>query len=222
MPVKDLIGNKYGRLTVVSLAPRSNSGLTRWGCVCNCGTEVCVVGADLKRGHTESCGCLKRENQALPKVHGKAGTKGYHVWASIKDRVFNPKCKAYPSYGGRGITMHPEWAKDFVKFEAYMGQKPSPAHTVERIDNSKGYEPGNVKWALPAEQNRNQRSNRYISFNGTTKLLVEWAEDLNMSMSTLHGRLRRWPLEMALTTPIRNQPKPKTTKEYASVITQPA
>lgn len=85
----------------------------------------------------------------------------YHSWAHMIQRCTNPKNKAWKNYGGRGITVCDAWRKAFAAFFAYVGCKPSPEHSIERIDNDRGYEPGNVKWATRSEQSLNRRAYKH-------------------------------------------------------------
>lgn len=93
----------------------------------------------------------------MRETHGKTGTPLYARYKQIKQRTMNPNSKNYHNYGGRGITMCREWRESYTAFLAYMGEPPTPKHTIERIDNDKGYEPGNVRWATYSEQLMNQR-----------------------------------------------------------------
>lgn len=90
-------------------------------------------------------------------AHGSSKFPEYQLWAQMKARCFNPLHKAYPDYGGRGITVHPEWVTDFGAFIAHVGRRPSPEYSLDRIDNDKGYVPGNLRWALKKVQNNNRR-----------------------------------------------------------------
>lgn len=103
---------------------------------------------------------------------------------------------------GRGIGIHAPWRHDFPAFVAHVGSRPSTRHSIDRIDNGRGYEPGNVRWATKQEQSRNRRDRRPVTFCGQTKLLVDWATDTGIKIATLHDRLYKhgWPVERALTT----------------------
>lgn len=105
-------------------------------------------------------------------------------------------------YGGRGITVCRQW-ENFSDFLADMGERPSPDHQLERIDNDKGYKPGNCKWATCSEQSNNRRSNRFITFAGKRLTLAQWSYQLGGSRHLIKDRLTRgWPLKKALTTPL--------------------
>lgn len=134
--------------------------------------------------------------------HGMSETPIYTSWEGMKRRCYNPRFKHFQQYGGRGIRVCDEWHK-FLAFYADMGEKPSPAHTLDRIDNDGNYEPSNCRWATREEQANNTRSNRNLELNGTTRTVAEWARSLNMHRNTLDERLHNgWPIEKALTEPV--------------------
>lgn len=134
--------------------------------------------------------------------HGMSRSPEYRVWVGMISRCYNPKYNGYKNYGERGIVICEEWRTSFIAFFHDMGPKPSPKLTIERLDNNKGYSPENCIWATRATQRRNTRTNRLIIFNGQTKCLMDWANELGMEYKTLEGRIKKgWPLEKALTTP---------------------
>src|ERR1700675_305053 len=144
--------------------------------------------------------------------HGCAASKNakctpeYVSWAKIKQRCFNQNCLQYKRYGGRGITMCQRWLT-FQNFLADVGHRPSLQHSIERIDNNKGYELGNVRWATKQEQARNRCNNVLITFQGKTLCLIEWAEKLGFTPDTLYHRVSRgWSIERTLLTPARRPP----------------
>lgn len=126
----------------------------------------------------------------------------------MKSRCNNPSSVKYAEYGGRGIRVHPAFLA-FEGFVAYLqaaGLYPRPAgKTLDRINVNGDYEPGNIQWSTPVEQNRNARSNRLVTYNGRTLCISEWAEVLGISVKTLYTRLitRGWPVERAMTTPVQ-------------------
>jgi hypothetical protein len=123
----------------------------------------------------------------------------YITWRNMIGRCSNPRGTSYPRYGGRGIEVCERWRADFLSFFADMGPKPSPQHSIERIDNDGNYEPGNCRWASLSEQANNRRSSRLIEHAGQRKTLVQWARASGIGVSTLHLRLRRGvPMERAL------------------------
>jgi hypothetical protein len=130
----------------------------------------------------------------------------YHCWRAMVRRCTDPARHEYPRYGGRGITVCARWlgAEGFRRFASDMGPKPTPKHTIDRIDNSKGYAPGNCRWATVKQQNNNTRRNRYIAHNDQVLTVTEWADLCGLKQSTLHRRLftRGWSVERSLTTPL--------------------
>lgn len=160
MPAKiEMIGKTFGRLTVIGDAPRNKSRHRVYVCLCACGTRKEISGKAMRSGHTKSCGCLHREGiSARNSRHGLRDTPEYRIWLHMKERTTNPNCKSYKNYGGRGIRVCDEWVDDFTAFLDYVGKRPSPNHTIERLDVNKGYEPGNVVWEPDMSvQARNRR-----------------------------------------------------------------
>lgn len=138
--------------------------------------------------------------------HGGCGTPEYAAWHSMKDRCYNPNNKRYPIYGGRGIRVCPQWGSSFVNFLADMGDKPSSQHSLERVDNNKGYYKGNCRWATREDQAQNKRVTRFIEYQGELVPLSKLASDHGMKRSTLWNRLYQlgWPLGRALSEPLGN------------------
>lgn len=135
--------------------------------------------------------------------HGMIRSPEYFSWKNAKARCNDPDQSAYEHYGGRGIRMCQRWTDSFVAFYRDMGPRPSPRHSLDRIDFNGNYEPSNCRWATMKEQANNTRYVRWITFNGQTKTLSEWAASAGCSVQALHRRLdiHHWPLERALTTP---------------------
>lgn len=128
----------------------------------------------------------------------------YDAFINMHHRCFNPKHKQYKDYGERGIWVCAEWVDNFDQFLTDVGRKPDPSLTLDRIDNSKGYEPGNVRWASRQTQSRNIRSNRWITAFGETKLLCEWAEEYGITSQLIRNRATMgWPIEDAIARPIQ-------------------
>lgn len=185
-------GQKVKHLTFIE---RAADRPGYWLCRCDCGTEKVLRGSHVASGETTSCGCRRSSRGDV------SGTPEYRAWLNMIARCTHPHHEAYARYGGRGITVCPEWLESFERFVADVGPRPSHALSLERIDNARGYEPGNCRWATSVEQNRNRRSNRTLTYHGETRCLSEWAQRYGLSPALLTFRLRAgWELEQALST----------------------
>lgn len=174
-----------------------------WKCVCACGRIGWPHSCHLKSG--ASVGCRKCGTKVK---HGEARdnqprTKLYSVWRTMRARCLHPSAFGYAEYGGRGIKICAEWLADFRSFAAYVGEHPGKGKTLDRIDNDKGYEPGNVRWATSAEQARNRRSNRWITIGEETLCLTDWCARIGIKSCTASYRVRElgWSWEKAVTVP---------------------
>jgi hypothetical protein len=210
--VKQLIGQVFGRLTVVGRAENDKHGKVQWRCLCECGAEKVTSGNKLQRGDTRSCGCLQREtNVSAPTKHGAAkvgrSTREYQAWGHMKARCESPGATGYEYYGGRGIRVCERWRESFEAFLADMGPKPSPKHSIDRFPDQNGnYEPGNCRWATQSEQARNTSRNRFVAYGGESLTLAEWGERLGTNGTVIGIRLRNgWSDERAVTEPVRVQ-----------------
>lgn len=188
---QDLTGMRFGRLTVVA----RHRG-KYWRCSCDCGAERIVPSDCLKGGHTSSCGCLRSEMVAAKNSkHGgcKRGQRRdpeYVVWQNMKRRCLDPNNAAYNNYGGRGIVVHDSWVNDYAAFISDMGKRPSPKHTLERIENDGPYSPDNCRWATRLEQRHNQRQRKNaLLINGVP--LKEMAASLGVPYHTAVWRFKK-------------------------------
>ena len=191
-----MIGQSFGKLTVVSANGKDKHGKPLWNCVCVCGKDTVAVGAELRSGHKKSCGCARDGNPR----HGMTGTPEHNAWKSIMARCTNPNSKDYPYYGGRGILVMFSCFEDFY---AEIGPRPNGSMSVDRIDSNGHYAIGNIRWATRKTQGNNTRRNRNITAYGKTQSISVWAEQFGMSKDALRRRLNDgWHIEDALTIPI--------------------
>lgn len=186
----DLTGKRFGRLVVVSRVESDKRGEVQWLCRCDCGNEPIATGNHLRRGYTNSCGCLSRERTVdTHRTHGGTGTRLFYVWSSMKGRCQNKNDKAYPNYGGRGIEVYGEWKDSFEAFRDWaLDNGYEEGLTIDRIDNNDSYSPENCRWVTLREQNRNKRTNVNMSIGGVTKCLKEWAEVFHINYGTFKAR----------------------------------
>lgn len=218
----DITGRKFGRFTVIEYAETKNKK-ARWLCRCDCGTERVVCGSNLRTGESLSCGCLRDERVGnAHRTHGMSGSREHSIWRTIKDRCNNPNNKSYEFYGKRGITICKKWSESFEAFISDMGMSPSVDHSVDRIENSKGYEPGNCKWATRIEQSNNTRRNRLVTVGGVTKTVSQWCRELNLRPGIIFNRLNRGvppeeALELVHSFRINKSAKPKSTAPLTNV-----
>lgn len=207
---KDLTGQRFGRLVALGPVGRTSSGNAIWLCQCDCGNTSSVSNVNLRSRASKSCGCLQRELiGAAQTTHGLRYDPLYNKWRSMIKRCTHSTHKSYAHYGGRGIAICKEWLHDFRAFYDYVsalshfGKK---GYTLDRIDNDGNYEPGNMRWATPTEQNRNQRSNHNVAYNGKVQSIAAWADELGVRRKTLVSRLTNgWDVERAFTTPVQSR-----------------
>ena len=139
--------------------------------------------------------------------HGMTKTSEYNAWSHMKARCFNPNIKNYSYYGARGITVCDRWL-DFENFLADMKLKPTPKHSIDRIDNDGDYCPENCRWATRVEQENNKRNNHLITIDDVTLTIAQWTKEMGFSKSVIQDRLKSgWSEFDAVITPVRYQRK---------------
>ncbi len=212
-------GQRVVRWTILRVAPKSRthaSSRPRWLCRCNCGTEKLVLDQNLRLalratvGGSRSCGCLAIE---VSTRHGSASGRRpaaeYLAWTQAKKRCSNPRNASYRDYGGRGIRMCAAWAESFETFLNDMGPRPSPKHSLDRINPDGDYEPCNCRWATSDIQARNKRNIRWFAFEGERLILAEVAARLGITRDQARalekrGRLPAWHIVGARMTSARS------------------
>ena len=169
--LKDITGQRFGRLVVIDRAGSDTQGLATWLCKCDCGRSCVVRGAAMRKGNTKSCGCLHVEGARIRRTsHGKSNTRLNGIWSVMKQRCYNSSNKNYNRYGGRGITVCDEWRNDFQSFydwamaNGYDENAPTGQCTLDRIDNDKGYSPDNCRW-VDMKVQRHNRSDARVKNN---------------------------------------------------------
>lgn len=218
------ISQVFGRLTILKLNKDAWSEITPEGkrrrhratydCLCSCGKKKENVNIrDLQHGCIKSCGCLNDEIQEQHKFrweHGTHDTPAYalsagkgnflSIWDGIKERCYNANNRSYPRYGGRGIKMCDPWRRSYREFALAAGPRPSPSHSIDRLDTNGDYEPGNIKWSTNKEQSNNKRTNVFLQWRGETLTLMQLAEKEQVHYGLLHTliRVRVLPIEEAV------------------------
>ena len=198
--VGDLIGKKYGMLTVMESAGYhiTPCGTRRrlWKCHCDCGTEKIVQEPNLKNGTTKSCGCWKyRKIKEHNTKHGGSKDRLYGIWKGMKRRCNDSRDSHYATYGGKGIKICDEWANDYAVFKewAYKNGYDENAKTgdcsIDRINNNGNYEPNNCRWVNRIQQANNTSQNRYVTLNGKRLTIAEFARTMNISQFKARYRI---------------------------------
>jgi hypothetical protein len=198
----DLVGARFGLLTVTRRIANNASGSAVWECLCDCGSVRAHAGTSLRTGRLKSCGCASpRFTKERLTTHGKSRTRTYKIWAGMIARCSLPSKKSH-LYFGKGIRVCERWQK-FDDFYADMGDAPDGL-TIERIDGSADYSPDNCCWATRKTQANNTTRNKVIHYAGEKKTVAQWAEYLGIKPNTLLYRFRRgWSAERALNVTIR-------------------
>lgn len=210
-PLKDLTGQRFGRLTVIRRG-ENKCGHPAWICQCDCGNVTHILGDSLRNGNTKSCGCFRKEVTSELHTTHHMSVRGrrhrlYTIWSQMKNRCYNSNTDTYKHYGGRGISMCDEWKNDYMSFYTWAitnGYRDDL--TIDRIDNDGNYCPENCRWADAVTQQNNTRHNRKLTLNGKTQTIAEWIRELHIKYGVLEHRVHRgWSDERILTTPIKTR-----------------
>lgn len=199
-----IIGNRYGRLTV--LDEEYINGRNYCHCICDCGNKKTVRRDHLLSGRVLSCKCIATErliNRST--THDLSRTRIYRVWKGMRNRCKLETVHNYKNYGGRGIKVCDEWQEFLPFYEWAIANGYQEGLSIDRINNDGDYEPSNCRWATNKEQSLNRRTNVFLTLNGVTKPISEWDKDIGATKS---GRVRArlnagWSIESALTVPIQ-------------------
>ena len=209
----NLIGQKFGRLTVIKFSHLNKWKTNYWICKCKCNKIVIISSSNLKSGYTKSCGCFRIEKMTK---HGFCRTRFYTIWQGIKKRCFNPNSKRFSDYGGRGIIVCQRWLKfenfcdDMYKsYKEHCNKYSEKNTTIDRFPNNNGnYKLNNCRWATRKEQAINMRTNQFLTYKKQTLTISQWEQKLNFGKSIIRGRIKSgWSISKALTTPVKTRKK---------------
>jgi hypothetical protein len=162
---ENVVGKTFNFLTVLEDLPNIRGKIRIVEAECKCGSVKKYRLANLRSNHTKACGCLYIK-------HNKSKTPEFKAWDSLKARCLNTRHKQYKDYGGRGISIHPEFLGEngFINFFKEVGERPSRFHSIDRENNNGNYEPGNLRWATKKEQSLNQRTRKGKKYRGVRKI----------------------------------------------------
>ena len=195
-----LIGRRFGLLSVIAKTPERREKYIVWRCLCDCGQEILVTTHDLQSGRKKYCS--RTQHPPIRKNKIRLDRRTYSTWRKMLRRCDSPHKPCY-----KGVRVCGRW-REFNLFVADMGLRPQGAWTLDRIDNTKGYEPGNCRWASPRTQHKNRATSVFVEYKGEKWYLVELCEILGKKYSVVKGRLRSgWGIIDALEKPVRRHVK---------------
>ena len=205
----DLVGQRFGKLEVVSYSHSRNGAY--WLCKCDCGNTSVARGTSLRAGEVKSCGCgsleaARKNAEASRTKHGFAHKERlYETWKNMKRRCYNPTNKRAKFYAEKCVTVCDEWRDDYLAFRSWaLANGYNDTLKIDRIDNDGDYCPENCRWATDKVQANNQSRNRLLTYNGETLTMAQWADKLGYSYSAINHRVQRgWSMERIVNTPQR-------------------
>lgn len=200
-------GDRFFRLTIVGESEKKTKKHRYFLCECDCGKHTTVSMSQLRGGRTKSCGCLRNEHSRIVNIrHGCKGKSIYNSWVSMRSRCNNKNNQDWKRYGGRGISICPEWNlfENFRDWSYINGYK--EGLTIERKNNNGNYEPNNCTWILRGHQSYNRSTTRILEFNGLRLPMSLMARRHKLTIECLHKRLKKgMSIEMALTEPVKRR-----------------
>ena len=184
-------GMRFGRLTTVSMTKHATQRGQFWICSCDCGNETTAYAGHLRNGSRVSCGCAMPDSK---RRHGMSHSVEHRAWSRMKERCYNPHNKKYHLYGARGIKVCERWLNSFENFLADMGTRPSPEHSIDRIESHGNYEPTNCRWATIEQQNNNRSSNRWVVVDGQRMTVAQASRATGTSSRNYLITIAWWPV----------------------------
>ena len=188
------VGDKFSELTLVEFLPKSKTNRTSWLCMCSCGNPHTTDSTRLTKGLSKTCrpcSDIKSGESRRCDHRDKLKSKEYRAWSGMKNRCNNPKYELFHRYGGRGIEVCYSWKISFESFINDMGEAPSKSHSLDRIDNDKGYSKQNCRWTTSVTQGNNRSDNVMLTYNNKTQTIAQWCKELSLSYEMVRARLKR-------------------------------
>lgn len=188
---KDLVGQRFGMLTVIAYVPKGDRKRTHWLCMCDCGRIKEIEGYPLTTGRIKTCGRHPKSGEENPRYkHGLTNCRIMKIWTHMKGRCYNSHSKAYKNYGGRGIKVCDEWLHDVKSFEEWsLSHGYAENLSIDRIDVNGDYTPENCRWTDKKTQCNNQRNNHYIIYKGEKLTIAQIAEKYNLNAHRIVCRI---------------------------------
>lgn len=184
--VKDMTGEKFGRLTPVSFVDDDRRGAF-WECVCDCGNSIVVSGKGLRSGDSKSCGCMQKDTVT---THGESGHELYGTWTDMIARCHDNTNSAYGRYGERGIVVCDEWRNSPRAFFNDMGKRP-PGTSLDRMNGNGNYYKDNCRWATDSEQQNNRSNNTWYDYGGKPYNGKQLCSRLGLNYNATKARIHR-------------------------------
>lgn len=188
----DFIGKKLNLLTIIKEVTQKIKYKRFVECLCDCGNIKIIQLSYVRSHHTKSCGCYNLSAfRVRSTTHGMSYSKEYNSYRKMIERCYSPNDISYKNYGAIKISVDERWLNNFDNFISDMGMKPSVGHSLDRIDSKGNYSKENCRWATRTEQNRNKKNNVVIVYNGTSMLLIEWANYFNTHYLNVRAQMKK-------------------------------
>ena len=204
-----LFGQTFNSLTVIRETTKNKWFNRQWVCSCECGGNKIVTTTKLLRNFITHCGCKTIELKSKAQIkHGKTNTKEFSIWHSIISRCAITKStkEKYKKYHNKNITVCDQWQNSFETFLKDMGKCPKDKTSLDRINNSKGYQPTNCRWATAKEQANNRDNTNHFIYQNKKVTIADLVKISGIAHNTLRYRLLKanWPVQKAIETPSQN------------------